>query len=129
MKKMLAASMLAVCSLAVGAPSSKITASPYPPGLAYLTGNEYVQLLPGLRSVYVAGFLTGLNFGYSIERDSMNVDAVNGCIKDVPSDQLMAIVDDYIAQNPAYRDWYMSMLAFNAIHAACEKRGFTVVPR
>ena len=45
------------------------------------------------------------------------------CIAKVSSGQLLAIVDQYVSDNPSRWDWEMNLLTHNALILACKERG------
>lgn len=91
---------------------------------SYLNGNNYERLSPDARLIYVAGAIDGMVAGAINGGGTRWGEQLGRCVTNMQNAQLMAIIDKYLADNPANWDMQMNLLITNAMLAACTQRGF-----
>lgn len=88
------------------------------PGGLYV-GNTYRELPDDSRRAYISGVIDGFFFAPVWGGSSEKVFALLSCIKEMTNQQLMAIVDRYLADHPS--DWHLPMhdVTFTALGDVC----------
>jgi hypothetical protein len=94
-----------------------------PPQGAFIKGAEFRALPFAARSLYASGFGDALLIASTLERASKAAELalLERCISDMASAQLVAILDDYLKDNPTLWQLPMNQLAFVALANACKK--------
>jgi len=86
---------------------------------AAATGETYHGLTDSARSYYLSGLLDGF-FGSPLLAGNENLaTALHECLLQFHTVQIVAIVDKYIADNPALWHHSMHMLALDALEPSC----------
>ncbi len=86
----------------------------------FLHGNDYLSLPEVAKGAYVTGVVDGLldaraGFGASKKRTAWLED----CVVGMSSEQLAAIADKYLRENPGKWNWPMNDLVYSAMFDAC----------
>src|SRR2546425_2858939 len=86
----------------------------------FLHGNDYLQLPEAAKGAYVTGVVDGLldapaAFGAPKKRTAWLED----CVVGTSSEQLAAIADKYLRENPGKWNWPMNGLIYSAMFDAC----------
>jgi hypothetical protein len=93
-----------------------------PANAAFLDGNEYRQAPESLKMGYLTGIVDAIEglseWGFLTEAEIVNM---NTCTKDMTPNQVVAIVDKYLENNPEI--WHLTMAShvINALIEACGK--------
>ncbi len=87
----------------------------------FLHGNDYLKLPEAAKGAYVTGVVDGLldaraAFGASKKRTAWLED----CVVGMSSEQLAAIADKYLRENPGHWNWPMNDLVYSAMSDACK---------
>jgi hypothetical protein len=94
------------------------------PFLGYLTGSNYEAMGRLPRMTYLEGTVDGMIVGADASGDGHRATQFSRCIVNMHGNQLLAIVDKYMTDNPTRWDTLMSTLTYNAMNDACAARGF-----
>lgn len=89
----------------------------------YYTGSAYRTLPDDARMTYIAGVIDGYLYAPMFGADGTDMRPFAGCIRGMKTDQLMAIVDQYLANNPTVWDDQMNAVVDMAFRRACASRG------
>lgn len=92
--------------------------------MSYQTGSTYEALTEFERGQYLQGAIDGMIIGSLASGDRQRGEQLGRCISGMLSNQVLAIVDKYMADNPAQWDQRMNLLTYNAMQGACAQRGF-----
>jgi hypothetical protein len=90
---------------------------------SYMNGTAYLRLNPAIRTLYIEGLLEGMSGGLGFNPDQSANKALMTCTQHMDGNQVRAIVDKYLAENPAQWDWPMGTLTGDAMAYACAQRG------
>ena len=86
----------------------------------FLHGNDYLKLPEAAKGAYVTGVVDGLldaqAFGAPKKRTAWLAD----CVVGMSSEQLAAIADKYLGENPRKWNWPMNDLVYSAMFDACK---------
>lgn len=96
--------------------------------VAYVNGNNYQEYDAATRTIYVMGVVDGLAGSFTMGGSTRRASALGACLKGLPGAQVRAVVDKYMADNPAHWDWSMPILVYNAINTMCNQRGTPIYP-
>lgn len=88
----------------------------------FYTGNNYVRSADNVRAGYVTGFIDGLLASPLYGAKSPSLQKLILCMDQMTNDQVTAIVDKWLADNPAVWHLQMNALAFSAVTLACTGR-------
>ena len=87
----------------------------------FLHGNDYLNLPEVAKKPYVTGVVDGLldaraAFGAPKKRTAW----LEACVVGMSSEQLAAIADKYLRENPGQWNWPMNDLVYSAMFDACQ---------
>lgn len=87
----------------------------------FLTGNEYRALAYSEKRGYAMGFLDGVFISPLYGASKQRLRTVEQCTVGMTNDQMVAILDKWLADNPGR--WHESMisLAFGALRDSCKR--------
>ncbi|MBB3048972.1 hypothetical protein FHR99_003246 [Litorivivens lipolytica] len=74
---------------------------------AFTSGNRYQSLTSAEQMGYVAGVVDGLKLAPTLSADKADMNWFRTCIDDMVATQIKAIVDKFLAENPAR--WHQGM--------------------
>ena len=87
----------------------------------FLTGNSFRELgLPAKRK-YVAGFIDGAFIAPMFDAPKSELRWLERCVTGMTDEQLVAVVDKWMSENPARWHQSMNMLTFVALKEGCTK--------
>ncbi|HDR9086389.1 hypothetical protein [Burkholderia vietnamiensis] len=116
MKRSIVGAVLFAASVACNADSIPI------PGGVFMSGNDYMQLLPPQRVLYLEGAMDGLmTGGISMQ----GIQEIGRCAQKMHlvSTQLRAIADKYMQAHPEHWGEPMTVSLFSALSDACQSIG------
>jgi hypothetical protein len=87
----------------------------------FLTGNDYLQKSETERHGYVMGLLDGLFASATIGSDSAVLARIKSCTLGMKSNQIMAILDKYLRDNPQIWHQDADVLFLQSLFRACPK--------
>ena len=86
----------------------------------FLQGNGYLKLPEAAKGTYVMGVVDGLLGAPVFDAPRKKTVWLEHCIVGMSSEQLAAIVDKYLRENPAQWNWAMNVLVYSAMSDACQ---------
>lgn len=90
--------------------------------IGFLTGNSYKDLSESAKRGYVMGFVNGLLVAPLVTGKESDASWLHPCIRSMTDQQLVAIVEKYLGENPGRWQHPMNMLSLNAIAAVCPRK-------
>lgn len=87
----------------------------------FYTGNSYRALGTTSKRNYLAGFVDGAFIAPLFDAPKTELRWVERCVTEMTDEQLVAVVDKWLAENPARWHESMNILAFVALKEACPK--------
>jgi len=89
-------------------------------GRGFLTGNEFRSLNSSAKINYAMGITDGF-VGAALVFGEGDSTWIGDCLGTAQSDQVVAIFEKYLVENPGEWHYAMNVLAFNAFNDACRK--------
>jgi hypothetical protein len=86
----------------------------------FLQGNSYLKLSEAAKGPYVTGVVDGLLGAPMFNAPRKSTAWLEHCIVGMSSEQLVAIVDKYLRENPGQWNWAMNVLVYSAMLDACQ---------
>jgi len=87
----------------------------------YLKTGEFLDLNDAQREAFAAGFLDGIFIAPLLDAPNRGklYEAIRTCTAEMPANQVAAIIEKFVRDNP--EDWHkpLNVVAFNAILKAC----------
>jgi len=85
------------------------------------TGNSYRALGPTSKRNYLAGFVDGAFIAPLFDAPKTELRWIERCVTGMTDEQLVAVVDKWLAENPVRWHESMNILAFVAFKEGCPK--------
>ena len=86
----------------------------------FLDGNSYQELSFTAKNSYAMGITDGFFVAPMFGAPESSVDWLINCMGRMKSNQLVAILDQYVQANPVQWHYSMNMLSLLAMESACE---------
>lgn len=89
---------------------------------AFSTGNKYLKFSKDDQLSYVVGVIDGLKLAPTLGADQADMKWFRGCIRNMEAEQIKALVDKFLAENPGR--WHESMhtLVYAALLGPCPRK-------
>jgi len=87
----------------------------------FLTGNSFRELSHPVKRGYAAGFIDGLFMSPIFDAPKAEVRWIEACAEGMSSEQIVAILNKYLADNPARWHESMNVLAWVAMKESCKR--------
>lgn len=87
----------------------------------FYSGNEYRQLSQSQKMTYAAGVVDGIFLAPLYGAPKRQLLWLESCIVGITDEQVTAIIDKFMGENPARWHEPMHILAFTALRAACDR--------
>ncbi len=87
----------------------------------FLTGNTFRELSDDGKAGYAMGFVNGLLMAPAFKAPRTEMRWVEECISGMADTQIAAILDKFLAENPARWHEPMNVLSHVALKASCKK--------
>jgi hypothetical protein len=85
----------------------------------FITGNDYRTMSQGARRTYVMGLIDGLFLAPFVGAPKRQVACLERCAEGMRDEQVIAIVDKYISENPVRWHGSVHVLVYSAMREAC----------
>lgn len=89
---------------------------------AFTTGNGFRRFSQGEQLSYVVGIVDGLKLAPTLGADKPDMKWLRTCIKDMEAEQIKAIVDMFLTDNPDRWHESMHMLVYAALLGPCPRK-------
>ena len=89
-------------------------------GEGFFKGNKYLEQVDLVKKAYITGLIDGLMAGQFIQTDE-DLHWLNNCVKGMQNQQVQAIVDKYLKNNPKELHTSMNGITYRAIFKICPK--------
>jgi hypothetical protein len=90
----------------------------------FLTGNDFRLSTPSRQEGYAMGLIDGILLAPLFKGEKRTMAWLEGCIEGMTSDQVTAILRQYVEARPAEWNDGMHAFAYRAMRAACAAKGF-----
>jgi len=90
----------------------------------FLTGNDFRRLSEAEKTAYLMGVWDGYLYAPAIGGKSENDQVLKECIPGLQSDQLLAIVNKYVRENPEQWGGPMNEIVFAALPKECRNLAY-----
>ena len=88
----------------------------------FMTGQEYLELSVAEKNSYSMGFANGLLSMPLATNEEKSVQWINTCLNRMKSNQVAAIIEKHLRENPG--DWHhpLNITSYQALFASCERK-------
>ena len=89
----------------------------------FLHGNDYLKFSEVEKGAYVTGVIDGLLEAWAFGAPKKRTAWLADCVVGMSSEQLAAIADKYLRENPRKWNWPMNDLVYSAMFDGCKTYG------